>query len=443
MRTAKYVGLLLAITQLYTLLACANQTGTPLSFPLAKSAAVPDQEPVTLTLQTIQSDKNSPAYKIEEKIVRLYTESHPGIKIEFDRLNTEQQKLKLKTQAASDEVDDITMVNPGAQMKPFVDSGVLAPLNDILEGDLEKTFQNGVLNYYTFNKKVYALPYSLNIAGFFYNKDLFNQAGLTVPKTFEELTEVCGQLKAKGVTPIVIGAKERWPVSFLFMNIVQRLNGGPGFLQDVIDGRRTFNDPVFVGALQKLQDLIQAGAFGVGATSVDSLSASSLFRSGKGAMYYIGTWELSKIELSPLKGRVGFVQFPTVEGKGSRNDFMIAPGTAYALNARSKHLKESKDFLKYLMTNYMPVAFQMNAAVGLSQKVEGDFLAAGYSQLQLDTLHLFQNINGGDMNFDNMIVPAVTQTHLDQLQSMLVQRIRPEDVAKDLELSWETNARRK
>jgi raffinose/stachyose/melibiose transport system substrate-binding protein len=437
MRRTKYIGWFLVITLICTLVACGSIIEAPRANPGI------DHRKITLTLQTLQSDKFSPAYKIEETIVNDYMKNNPNIKIEFDRLNTEQQKNKLKAQAASGEVADITMVNPGAQMKPFVDSGVLAPLDDILDGELKSSFQSGVLNYYTFNGKVYALPYNLNIAGIFYNKEKFGQAGLLFPKTFEELIEVAKQFRVKGITPIAIGAKDRWTTSFLFMNILQRLNGGPDFLQDVLNNKRNFNDPVFVQAVQKLQNLIQVGAFEEGATSIDSLTASDLFRTGRAAMFYIGTWEVPKIENSTINGKVGFMKFPTVEGKGDPNDFMIAPGTAYTLSAKSKNLQESKKFLKYLMINYPIVAVRMNAAVGLSQKVEGSFNASSYSQLQIDTLRLFKGIKGGEMNFDNVIIPAVTQTHLDLLQNLFVEQMKPEDVAKEHQLSWEANTKRK
>ncbi|MFH5183851.1 extracellular solute-binding protein [Paenibacillus sp. TAB 01] len=443
MRTIRGAGLVLAITQLGGLAACTNPDEGSFNGS-APGAATDAGQHVTLTLQTLQSDKGSPAYTMEEKIVNDFMKLHPNIQIQFDRLNTEQQKIKLKTQAASGEVADITMVNPGAQMKPYVDSGVLAPLNDIVDEELRKTFHPEVLSYYTFDEKLYALPYNLNVAGIFYNKEVFAKEGLAVPHTFEELLDTAQKLKDKGHIPMAIGAKDRWTTSFLFMNILQRLNGRAGFLQDVLQGRRTFNDPVFVQALSELQRMIQAGVFEEGATSVDSLTASGLFRSGRAAMYYIGTWEIPKIEISPeVRGRIGLIKFPTVAGKGDPNDMIIAPGTAYALSAKGKHMPESKLFLKYFTMQYPKVAMEMGAAVGLSQKVDDDFIATGYTPLQLEALSMFKDMKGREMNFDNVVIPAVTQTHLDLLQNLFVQAMKPEEVAKEHQLSWEANTKRK
>lgn len=89
-------------------------------------------------------------------------------------------------------------MNPSAQMKPFVDAGLFAPLNDMVEQNgLKGTFQEGILNWYTFNNNIYALPDGNNIGLVYYNKDLFKQAGVEVPKTFEEMVTAVKQSKAK------------------------------------------------------------------------------------------------------------------------------------------------------------------------------------------------------------------------------------------------------
>lgn len=161
----------------------------------------------------------------------------------------------MKTQAASKEIPDITIVNPAAQMKPFVDAKLFAPLNDMLDQNgLKDTYQSGLLDYYSFDGNVYALPDGNNIEVVYYNKELFEQAGIAdTPKTFDELLQDVKTLKAKGITPIAIGEKDSWTGSFLFMNILLRTNGGPGFLQDVLDGKKTFEDPAFVEAVDRFK----------------------------------------------------------------------------------------------------------------------------------------------------------------------------------------------
>ncbi|MDQ6420428.1 extracellular solute-binding protein [Paenibacillus sp. LHD-117] len=395
---------------------------------------------ITLTFQTLQTDKSTPGYQVEEEIVNNYMKENPNVKIEWDRLDIEQQKVKLKTQAASGEVADITMVNPGAQLQPFANGKVLAPLNDMLDVELKGTFLEGVLDYYSFDGNVYALPYNMNIAGIFYNKELFEKAGVEVPKTFEDIVASVPKFKEAGIPAMILGGKDKWPLSFMFTNVLQRVSGGPKFLDEVVAGNKQFTDPVFIEALQKTKELIQAGAYQEGAATYDYNTASQQFRDGKAAMYFMGTWEVASIDASEaVNGKVGFLPFPTVGGKGNPSDYVVAPGTAYALGANSDHLDESKKFLKYLLLNYPKVAFDKKAAVGLAQKVDGDFKAAGYSELAIEALARFNEVQGGDMNFDNVIEPATTQTHLTGLQSLLIKDVNVEELAAEHQKTWELN----
>lgn len=396
---------------------------------------------VTITFQNINPDPSTPSYKMIKEIVRQYERDHPHIKIELDSLNTDQQKLKLKTQAAAKEVPDITIVNPAAQMKPFVDAGLLAPLNDVADKDgLKNTFQQGLLDYYSFDDKLYAFPDGNNIEVVFYNKELFAKAGIQkLPSTFDELITTVKALKVKGITPIAIGEKDSWTGSLLFMNILLRTNEGPNFLKDVLDGKKTFNDPAFVEAVDAFQELIQAGAFPDGATSIDYNAGGNIFKTGKAAMYIMGTWETGAIDSSSVAGKVGVFPFPTVNSKGDVNEYVIAPGSGFAVSANSEHLQETKDFLHYFITEMPKVQFDLKNAIGSGQKVEGDLKEAGYSELAINLNELFQKVKGGDLAFDNTMNPAIAQAHLSSIQNLFVQKEDAAQVAKEHQSAFEAN----
>lgn len=445
MRTGKMkaFALTMAGAMIFMLAACGGgqEGGGTTDNSSSSGGGEKSGEEVTITFQNIYPDPTTPAHKMMNQLVEQYEKDHPNIKIELDSLNTDQQKLKLKTQAASKEVPDITIVNPAAQMKPFVDAGLLAPLNDVVDRDnLKDKFQDGLLNYYSFDSNVYALPDGNNIEVVYYNKALFEQAGIKeTPKTFDELLEVVKTLKAKGITPIAIGEKDSWTGSLLFMNILLRTNGGPGFLQDVIDGKKTFNDPAFTEAVAAFQELVKAGAFPDGATSIDYNAGGNIFKTGKAAMYIMGTWETGAIDSSSVADQVAAFQFPTVNGKGDVNEYIIAPGSAFAISANSEHLEETKDFLHYFMTEMPKVKFELKDAVGSGHKIEGDFKAAGYSELAVGLNELFKNIKGGDLAFDNTMNPAVAQAHLSSIQNLFVTDADPAQVAQEHQAAFEAN----
>jgi len=436
-----------------SLTACGgkNNSGSESNAPASSPAATTGEgsntntdskENITITFQNIYPDQTDPKYGMLHKIVENYENEHPNVKIELDSLNTDQQKLKLKTQAASRELPDITMVNPAAQMKPFVDAGLLAPLNEMVEKNgLKDTFQSGILDSYTFDGNVYALPDGNNIGLFYYNKKMFEEAGAKVPTTFEELIDTVKLLKSKGMTPIAIGEKDTWTGSFLFMNVLLRTNGGPGFLNDVVDGKKTFEDPAFVEAVDAFQQLVQAGAFQEGATSIDYNAGENLFKTKKTAMYYMGSWVTGGIETSSagMEDGVGVFKFPTVNGKGNPDQFMLAPGTGFAVSKDSKHLNEALDFLNYFMLNWPKEAFDAKGAVGVAQKIEGDLKAAGYSDMAMEVLSLFKGVQGGDLSFDNTMNPGTSQVHLSSIQNLFVAKKDSAEVAKEHQQGYEDN----
>ncbi|MFC4779109.1 extracellular solute-binding protein [Paenibacillus sp. GCM10023252] len=445
-KSFKVLKLAMIGTLALSLAACGSNNGANNSSNTGNNAAAGGNnggtkaENVTITFQNIYPDPTDPKHGMMKKIVEQYEKEHTNVKIELDSLNTDQQKLKLKTQAASKEVPDITIVNPSAQMKPFVDAGLFAPLNDMVEQNgLKDTFQEGILDWYTFDNNLYALPDGNNIGVVYYNKELFEQGGVKVPTTFEEMVEVVKALKAKGIQPMAIGEKDTWTGSFLFMNILLRTNQGPGFLKDVQEGKKTFEDPAFVDAVTAMQDLIQAGAFQEGVTSFDYNAGENLFKTGKAAMYYMGSWATGGMEASSVNGKVGVFKFPTVKGKGDANQFMLAPGSAFAISANSKHLEETKDFLNYFMLNFPKEAFAVKGAVGIAQKVDGDFKAQGYSDMAMEVLGLFKEVQGGDLSFDNTMNPGTSQGHLTSIQNLFVQKKDPVDVAKEHQAAFESN----
>lgn len=439
--------LVLASTLALSLAACGsnNDGGSNAPAETAKATdsgnkeAAPKAEKITITFQNIYPDPTDPKNGMMKKIVDQYQKDNPNVTIELDSLNTDQQKLKLKTQAASKEVPDITVVNPSAQMKPFVDAGLFAPLNDMVaQNGLKETFQEGILDFYTFDNNLYALPDGNNIGLVYYNKELLEQAGVQVPTTFEEMVEAVKALKAKGIQPMAIGEKDSWTGSFLFMNMLLRTNG-PGFLQEVLDGKKTFEDPAFTEAVDAFQNLVQAGAFQEGATSFDYNAGENLFKTGKAAMYYMGSWATGGIETSSVNGKVGVFKFPTINGKGDPNEFMLAPGSAFAISANSEHLEETKAFLNYFMLNFPKEAFAVKGAVGIAQKVEGDFTAAGYSEMAMEVLGLFKEVQGGDLAFDNTMNPGTAQGHLTSIQNLFVKKNDAANVAKEHQTAYESN----
>ena len=108
-------------------------------------------------------------------------------------------------------------------------------------------------------KKLYGgqfdvLPYEYNIEGFWYDKKIFADHGITVPTTWPELVSAAAKLKAAGVLPLSASGQQGWPITRLVSGYLYR-SLGPDALQKVASGQAKLTDPQYVAAAQQIADL--------------------------------------------------------------------------------------------------------------------------------------------------------------------------------------------
>ncbi len=113
---------------------------------------------------------------------------------------------------------------------------------------------------YQVDDEQYGIPFDLGMVGFWYNKDLFEQAGITEPPaTWDEFLEDVGMLKDAGITPLALGEGDKWPGMFWWAYLALRIGGADAMLQAGEDG--SFDSESFVEAGTQLQRLIEMEPF--------------------------------------------------------------------------------------------------------------------------------------------------------------------------------------
>ncbi|MFF9500945.1 ABC transporter substrate-binding protein [Streptomyces sp. NPDC014656] len=190
--------------------------------------------------------------------------------------------------------------------------------------------------------KLMALPYEYNIEGIFYNKKLFQENGITVPGTWDELQAAADKLNAKGIQPFSASGAQGWPLTRLISGYLYR-SLGPDALDKVDAGTAKLTDPEYVKAAEEVAALGKKGYFGKGVGSIDYDTAMNQFLTGKSGMFYMGSWALANIA-DPEQNEVGaenvgFMPFPTVKGgKGSIDQYPSNIGLAVTLG--SQHIDD-------------------------------------------------------------------------------------------------------
>ncbi len=302
-------------------------------------------------------------------ITDQYAKTKPGstFKVDFQDQASLNQKIQL---LAGQGALPVLYNTPPADLL-----AQLAKNGEVL--DLESTFnQLGVTQELvpaavTLLKKVYngklsALPFELNIEGFWYNKQIFAKNGLQPPQTWDELVQIAASLQQKGIQPFAASGKQGWPLTRLVGNYIFR-SLGPDALQSVQSGQAKLTDTAYVAAAQAVANLGKQGYFGKGVATLDYMPAVDLFLQGTAAMLYMGSWELRDFN-SPTVNKIGasnigFFPFPNVTGGvGNSGQTPMNAGQPTSVN-KAKYNADVGKWLAYMAQNYGDVALQKEGAV--------------------------------------------------------------------------------
>ncbi|UOR11434.1 ABC transporter substrate-binding protein [Halobacillus amylolyticus] len=369
--------------------------------------------------------------KIVSDIVADFESQNEGITVDVEVLSNEQYKDKIKVLATSDELPDVGLTWAAGYLKPYVEAGQFAPLDDLLEGELADSFVSGTTEPYAIDGSTYGLPLELNVANIFYNKAIFEEYGLEAPETYEDLKNVITTLKENEVAPIALGNKDSWTGSMWYMYFADRI-GGSEALTKAISGDGSFEDPALVKAAEKVQELADMGAFIRGTNGISDQEAKSMFMNEQAAMYLIATWDLPNYttnEQVPQEFRdsVGYFKFPTVNGNGDKDSFVGGPGVGMFVAENSDVKAEAKEFVSFFIKEWGEKSVK-EAGVIPATKVDAESMEL--PQMYVNVLNDLNNASNLTLFADVQMNPDAAQVHLDQIQALFGGEVTPEQFAE-------------
>jgi raffinose/stachyose/melibiose transport system substrate-binding protein len=216
------------------------------------------------------------------------------------------------------------------------------------------------------------IPFEFQLEFFWYNSALFEQAGVEIPATLDDVPEVCEGLREAGITPIALDGQDQWPLERYAAFQPFRL-AGPDYIQGLKTGEKTLSDDVGQASVEWLSSLSDAQCFDSGFSSTGYADAQALFTSGQAAMYNIGTWELGNLateNLDPaVRDDIDFFTLPTVDGAASEpNEYVVSSGIGMAVNAKT-YDPLVRDFLDFALNEY-PARYAATGALSPTTDVE-------------------------------------------------------------------------
>ena len=210
--------------------------------------------------------------------------------------------------------------------------------------------------------KQYRVCTNMTMAGFFYNKEMFDALNLTPAKTWEEFVSNLEAIKMAypDVDPWFIFGSEAWHlghlIEFIPHGYIKAKYGATEAKKAMLNNDKSilnFGDPngamaTFAAGLLELQDKGLINADVLTATSDNCVDA---FVSGKAAMLSNGMWCLSGIlEKNPdMADKIGFAPYPSMMADGTPM-VLVAEDSGYSISADSQHTEEAKEFLTFLFS---------------------------------------------------------------------------------------------
>lgn len=339
-----------------------------------------------------------------QDMVKKFQEENPDIEIIDESISDEgSYNDKLKTDIASGDLPDLFRIQGSVNLKPYIESGLIMNVDEILESDPEwaSGFAEGSFDKWRFDdiEGTYGIPFESYPMGFFYNTELFEQAGITeTPETWTEFLDCIEKLKAIGVTPISLGSKDIWRAGHMQNAIMYRYCG----VQKVIDiGSREakWTDPEVVEAWQKFADLVNMGAFTPNSPGVSYEQDKTDFLSGKAAMNYDGAYFVGEVAESELDGKVSVFPFPSFEEKPEYADNYRQTLNAYLLNAKTEGAEKEAliKFVKFITVKEASQYYVDKALYGVPRTdVEIDPATVGQLYTDLMALNELVKVPGSD-----------------------------------------------
>lgn len=275
-----------------------------------------------------------------EKFVKDFENRNPGTAVKVEKILNDTYKDKVRVTVGSPQSPDVFFSWSGSFASSLVATGNVLELDDMLSRNqgLKNRFYPSQLKPFQFEGKQVGLPIGMIGKFFFYNKKLFKEQGVDVPKTWEELLQICRKFQSAGIIPISYGAKDQWTIAHYVGTLNQRIVDPTVIKRDYNPETGEFTDEGYVTALETFKQLFPYMTKNPNA--VAHQTARDNFKASKAAIMYLEGAEYNYFD----EGfDWGTFNFPSVSsGKGDPNQLTGAPeGFMIAKNSKSLEIAES------------------------------------------------------------------------------------------------------
>lgn len=298
----------------------------------------PQSGPVTLRYEIWDKDQ-APAF---EQIAKDFKKTHPNINVSIEVTPFNQYWTKLETSATGGSAPDIAWMN-GPNFLKYASNDVILPLDKQIAADKVdlKNYPPAMVSLYTYNGKHYALPKDFDTVGLWYNKTMFDAAGVKYPDaswTWNTLRDAARKLTnpAKAVWGIAAQLADQ---EGYYNTILQN----DGYVISNDKKSSGFDKPETLGGLGLWIDLINHN-WSPNLEQMTDTPPISLFESGKVAMLYGGDWNAIEFGQNQYtRNKVDVAVMPQGKKRAA-----VIHGIGNVIFASTRYPQAAWEFVKYL-----------------------------------------------------------------------------------------------
>lgn len=450
------VVMLSCIVMVSMLFGCANSESTLASGDIQNSETAENtqdsendsdsKEDITVNYLTIKNEGHS-VRKVLDALAEEYSEKE-GINFKFEYTATGDRTAylqKLRTYIASNEVPDCFDLDADAYTAQLAQENYLYNVGEFLtENQLEDKFYDVALDYQKLpDGSIHLLPTAIDIEVFWYNTEIFEDCGVSVPTTLDEFMDVCETIKEKGYTPIAVSGKEKWPLQRYLAYPAFRMTGNE-FIDSAKTGNESFTSDAGMESIDFLRELGVKGYFNPDFAATDYSGANAYFLSGDAAILNMGSWELASFtpentEGTAVEGAIDYFLLPSTPDSVTKpTDMWVSGGVGLGFNANTFEEK-LEGFVKYMLSdeaNFAQKAYDM-----------GPFFPAINTPLTIDETSLFarmlkdaDKVETAGISWDVRLDPVTNVLMGDLANALALGDISSEEFAERIDASIKENA---
>lgn len=313
-------------------------------------AGAQGSEPGTVTLDFFQFKPEAVA--TFDRLIAGFEKKHP--RIDVQQHHVPDSETAIRTRLVKDNVPDVMTLNGNSTFGELASAGVF---HDFSGHPVTKTVNPAILQVLddlgtAGPGEVNGLPLASNASGVLYNKDLFAQHGVEIPRTWGELKEAAQTFEKAGVTPFYGAMGDAWTALPVFNPLAANI-APDGFWEDRRAGRASFGEafPEVTEKISWIYEHTQKSTF-----ARNYVAGNKAFADGEAAMLIQGSYALPAVRAHKPDFGVGLFALPTGDDADA-NRLVSGVDVTLTMGRDSEHPQESLKFIEYLMSPQAVTAY--------------------------------------------------------------------------------------